>query len=302
MAETELATCFFKRLVGSLEALFQDECARSVVLLECTNMLIDPDDPTSDIPPKPEQVEILYLRLKLWFDHRRSSLCPTKHPTPENLLTACESLSKAKLLPLTFLRMQYYVSIIRLFQPFTHYESSNERIRSYRDQALLRTSAATKELRQLILLHDSLHGWAATITIILHPLVIAVFGSLDEIISQESPDFVWDTNEAYRGLLTCLRGLSVITTYNFYSQSLFRLVTQSCQSLAIPLPTEIMSVLDRFQSDEWTKTAASMVSSQYIADMRRTASGMENARMDTIISRWDALTIKEEPDVQKDHA
>ncbi|KAJ4346866.1 uncharacterized protein N0V89_010799 [Didymosphaeria variabile] len=201
-----------------------------------------------------------------------------------------------------FQLMQYYVSIIRLFQPFTHYESSNERISSYRDQALLRTSTANKELRQLIVLHDSLHGWAATITIILHPLVIAVFGSLDEIVSQENPDFVWETNEAYRGLLTCLRGLSVITTYNFYSQSLFRLVTQSCQSLAIPLPTEITSVLDRFQSDEWTKTAASMVSSQYIADMRRTVSGMENARMDTIISRWDALTIKEDPDKRHAHS
>ncbi|KAF2448778.1 hypothetical protein P171DRAFT_461488 [Karstenula rhodostoma CBS 690.94] len=268
------------------EALFQDECARSVVLLECLNTLIDPDDPTSDLPPKPEQIEILYLRLKLWFDHRRSSLCPTKHPSPENLLTA----------------MQYYVSVIRLFQPFIHYESSNERISSYRDQALVRTSAATKELRHLIFLHDSQHGWAATITIILHPLTISVFGSLDEIASQTNPVFTPDANEAYKGLLTCLYALSVITTYNFYSQSLFRLATQSCTALDIPLPVEISTVLDRFQSDEWTKTAASMVSSQYIADMRRTASGVENARMDTIISRWDALTLKDDPALNKDGA
>ncbi|KAF9737088.1 C6 transcription factor [Paraphaeosphaeria minitans] len=261
------------------EDLFQDECARSVVLLECLNTLIDPDDPTSDLPPKPEQIEILYLRLKLWYDHRRSSLCPTKHPSPENLLTA----------------MQYYVSVIRLFQPFTHYESSNERISSYRDQALQRTSAATKELRHLISINDSQHGWAATITIILHPLTISVFGSLDEIACQTNPVFTPEANEAYKGLLTCLYGLSVITTYNFYSQSLFRLATQSCKALDIPLPPEITTVLDRFQSDEWTKTAASMVSSQYIADMRGSTSGMENARMDSIISKWDAMTIKEGP-------
>jgi len=190
--------------------------------------------------------------------------------------------------------MQYYVAIIRLFQPFTNYESSNERISSYRDQAILRTSVATKELRQLIFLQDVSHGWAATITIILHPLVIAIFGSLDEIAGQENPVFVKETNEPYRGLLTCLHAMSVITTYNFYAQSLFRLTTQSCQGLDIPLPIEITSVLDRFQSDEWTRTAASMVSSLYVADMRKIASGIENARMDTIISRWDALTIKED--------
>jgi hypothetical protein len=198
--------------------------------------------------------------------------------------------------------MQYYASIIRLFQPFTHYESSNERISSYRDQALLRTSAANKELRKLILLNDSHHGWAATITIILHPLVISVFGCLDEIAGQSHPVFVPDTNEAYRCLLTCLYGLSVITTYNFYSQSLFRLATQSCSALGIPLPIEMTTIMDRFQSDEWTKEAASMVSSQYIADMRRAASGMENARMDTIISRWDALTIKDDPSSRKEGA
>lgn len=198
--------------------------------------------------------------------------------------------------------MQYYVSIIRLFQPFTHYESSNERIRSYRDQALLRTSVASKELRQLIFLHDSQHGWAATITIILHPLTMSVFGSLDEIASQTNPVFTPDTNEAYKGLLVCLRGLSVITTYNFYSQSLFRLATQSCKALNIPLPEEIMTALDSFQSDEWTKTAASMVSSQYIADMRSTSAGMENARMDAIISGWDALTIKNDPALKKEGA
>lgn len=200
--------------------------------------------------------------------------------------------------------MQYYVSVIRLFQPFTHYESSNERISSYRDQAVLRTSAATKELRELIILHDTQHGWAATILIVLHPLTISIFSALDEIATQTNPIFNPDANEIYKGLLTCLYGLSVITTYNFYSQSLFRLATQSCKALDIPLPAEITTVLDRFQSDEWTKTAVSMVSSQYIADMRRTASGGGNARMDTIISRWDAMTINDDrdPRVKKDEA
>lgn len=198
--------------------------------------------------------------------------------------------------------MQYYAAVIRLFQPFTNYTSSNERINSYRSQALSRTATAAKELRQLIFVHDATHGWAATITIILHPLTVSIFGSLDEIAGQENPIYVKETNEPYRGLLTCLHALSIITTYNFYAQSLFRLSTQSCQALAISLPAEITNVLDRFQSDEWTKTAASMVSSQYIADMRKTASGVENARMDTIISRWDALTIKEEADSKSDRS
>ena len=192
--------------------------------------------------------------------------------------------------------MQYYVSIIRLFQPFIHYESSNERISSYRDQALSRTSAATKELRQLIFLHDTHHGWTATILIVLHPLTISIFGALDEIATQTNPVFTPDANEIYKGLLTCLHGLSVITTYNFYSQSLFRLAMQSCKALDIPLPAEITMVLDRFQSDEWTKTAVNMVSSQYIADMRKTTSGAGNASMDTIVSRWDAMTIKDDRD------
>ncbi|KAJ4293412.1 hypothetical protein N0V90_008695 [Kalmusia sp. IMI 367209] len=268
------------------EALFKDECARSVVLLECLNTLFDPDDPVSDLPPKPEQTEILYLRLKLWFDHRRPSLDPVKHPSPENLLTA----------------MQYYVSVIRLFQPFTNYESSHERIKSYRDQAFLRTSAATKELRQLIFRHDTLHGWAATITIVLHPIVVTVFGSIDEISRQPHPISYSDTNEAYRGLLTCLNALSTIATYNFYAQPLFRLLTQSCQGLAIPLPDQLVSVSDRFKSEEWTKNAASMVSSQYIADMRKVATGMENARMDSIVSQWDAMTLKDVGGVKREEA
>lgn len=189
--------------------------------------------------------------------------------------------------------MQYHVSVMRLFQPFTNYESSNDRISLYRDQALKRTTAATKELYQLIQLHETRHGWACCIGIVLHILTTAAYASLDEISRQEDPVFETDTNEFYKGLLACLTAIGAISAYNFYAQPLFRLLTQSSQALDVPLPSKLVNVLDRFQSDEWTKTAASMVSSHYIADMRKTASASESARMDTIISRWDALTLKD---------
>ena len=191
--------------------------------------------------------------------------------------------------------MQYHASVIRLFQPFTTYEPTAEGIRFYHDQALTRTSIAVKELRQLIFQNDHYHGWAVTITIVLHPIVVTVFGSLDEIAQQDQPpQYIVETNEAYRGLLTCLRALSIISTYNFYAQPLFRLLAQSCQGLHIPLPVEVVAMLDSYQSEAWTKNAASMVSSQYIADMRKAATGMENARMDSVVSRWDALVLTDE--------
>ncbi|KAF1969721.1 hypothetical protein BU23DRAFT_651917 [Bimuria novae-zelandiae CBS 107.79] len=264
--------------VRDTEDLFRDECARSVVLLELLNSLIDAENSTSDIPPKPEEVEILYLRLKLWFDRRRSSLYPAKHASPQNLLAA----------------MQYHVFVLRLFQPFTNYESPNEQIKSYRDQALLRTSAAMTELRRLIFLYDNRHGWADTVPIVMHPLMVASFASLEELAHEKHPVFLSESNEIYQGLLTCLHALSTIATYNFYAQLLFRHLAQSCLSLNIPVPVELVSVLDRLQSEEWTKTAASMVSSHYVPNIRKTATEMENARMDAIISQWDALIIKDD--------
>lgn len=69
-------------------ALFRSECARNMIILDCSRTLVDPEEPVSDIPPKPEQIEVLYLRLKNWYDGRPQSLLPANYPSPENLLTA----------------------------------------------------------------------------------------------------------------------------------------------------------------------------------------------------------------------
>jgi hypothetical protein len=187
--------------------------------------------------------------------------------------------------------MQYHVSVVRLFQPFLDNDISIGRITSYRDRARSLTGTAIKELRQLIFLHDTRLGWANAIPLVLHPIVVTSFGTLEEIVPQDGLALEQEPSEPYQGLLTCLQAMSIVSSYVFYAQPLFRLLTQTCQTLHIPLPTEIVSRLNDYQSEEWTKNAASVVSSQYIADIRKTASDVENARMDAIISRWDALGI-----------
>ena len=69
-------------------ALFRSECARNMIILDCSKAIMDPDEPVGDIPPKPEQIEVLYLRLKNWYDARPKCLLPESYPSPENLLTA----------------------------------------------------------------------------------------------------------------------------------------------------------------------------------------------------------------------
>jgi hypothetical protein len=187
--------------------------------------------------------------------------------------------------------MHYHVSIIRLFRPFLDRESSAGRVTSYRDRAHELSSMAIKELRQLITLHDIRHGWTVTIPYVLHPIVVTSFGSLEEIALQDSSRVAQERSEPYQGLMTCLRALDTLSSYVFYAQPLFRLLTQTCQTLHIPLPAEIVSRLHDYQTEEWTRHAAKLVSSQYIADTRKAASGVENARMDAIISKWDDLTI-----------
>lgn len=189
--------------------------------------------------------------------------------------------------------MLHHVSVVRLFQPFLDRESSMERIKSYHDHARSVTTTAIRELRQLIVLQDARHGWNNTIQLVIHAIVVTVFGTLEEVALQDQPDLTQEISEPYQGLLTCLRALSILATYVFYAQPLFRLLSQTCQSLGIPLPLDIISKLDDYQSEEWTKNAASVVSSQYIADIRKTASYVENERMDAIISQWDALSITE---------
>ncbi|KAF2191960.1 hypothetical protein K469DRAFT_555285 [Zopfia rhizophila CBS 207.26] len=217
------------------EALFRAECGRHVIMLSCADTLMDADCVDSDIPPKPEQVEVLYLRFKSWWDARLESLDPTRNP-------------------------------------------SLERVKSY-------------QLRHLLKLQESCHGWSNTIPYVLHPIMVTSFGSLEEIALQNPPQSSPEFSEPYRGILTCLKALSALSNSVFYAQPLFRLLTQGCQTLGIPLPIEVMRTLGMFQTEEWTKNAASVVSSQYVADMRKTAAELENARMDAVIMQWDALTI-----------
>ena len=192
-----------------------------------------------------------------------------------------------------FCRMLHHVLVMRLFHPFTHYESPNAQVESYRSQALQRITTAMNELRHLIYLHDYHFGWSNIIDIVLYPLVTVVFASLDETSQEEHPVFLADRSEVYRGLLTCLHALSIVSTYHYCVQPVLRLLAQSCQSLDIPLPEEITNALSHFESEEWTRQAVSMASSQYIADMREATLAMDSARMDSIVSRWGTLTIED---------
>jgi len=54
---------------------------------------MDPDDVNSEIPPKPEQIEVLYFQLQAWWKSRPECLNPTMFPSPENLLAAYDSLN-----------------------------------------------------------------------------------------------------------------------------------------------------------------------------------------------------------------
>lgn len=69
-------------------ALFQSECARQVIILDCLSTVWDLETTNSGIAPRPEQVEVMYIRLKGWWDSRLQSLSPTQNPSPENLLAA----------------------------------------------------------------------------------------------------------------------------------------------------------------------------------------------------------------------
>lgn len=79
---------FALRVTDAALALFRSECSRHVILLDCASTLRMTDDYESDLPPKPEQVEVLYMRLKSWYDDRPHSINPNTNSSPENLLTA----------------------------------------------------------------------------------------------------------------------------------------------------------------------------------------------------------------------
>ncbi|KAF1996448.1 hypothetical protein P154DRAFT_320031 [Amniculicola lignicola CBS 123094] len=257
------------------EALFRSECHRNQIMIEYANTLVGPDDVNNEIPPKPEQVEILYLRLNSWWKTRHESLDPIRNPLPEYLLAA----------------MNYHVLIIRLVQPFLNRKGSLERIKSYRSRAQPIATASMKELRRLLMLHEVRHGWACAIPYILHAIMVTSFGSLEEIALEDRSRLYIELSEPYQGLMTCLRALSCLCSFIYYAQPLFRLIAQTCQSLNIQLPIEALGTLELFRSEEWTKNALHRVSSQYIADMSKTTVDTEDSRMDAIVSAWDALTL-----------
>lgn len=187
----------------------------------------------------------------------------------------------------------YNVNIINLFQPSLDAESPLDRIDPYRDRARSSTSASLKELRRLLALQETRHGWMDAITLILHPISVVSFGSLEEI-SRNYPDPIsLEKSEQFKGVQTCLRALSSLSSYSYYAQPLFRLLTQKCQTLGVRVPSEVQKTLDYYISDEWTKNAVNLVSSQYVADMRKTTKDAERISMDAIISEWEELSLDE---------
>jgi hypothetical protein len=190
--------------------------------------------------------------------------------------------------------MLYYVNIINLFQPVLNLAIYSDKYVPYFDHARSITSASLNEIWRLLAIQELRHCWGAAITLVLHPISVASFGSLEEL-SRSYPSPVSDAarSEAYEGLMTCLRGLAALSSYNYYAQPLFRLLTQKCQAIEVELPEEIQRTLDLFTSKEWTRNAAHLVSSQYIADMRKSASGLDSVRMDAIISTWEGMSLDE---------
>lgn len=188
--------------------------------------------------------------------------------------------------------MIYHVDIINLFQPLQNGGASPSSENDLCvDRARSVIYASLREIRRYLTLQETRHGWNDAITLVLHAITVASYGSLDEISLIRTTSTAIENIEPYQGLLTCLRALGTLSSYSYYAQPLFRLLTQKCQALDIKLPIEVQGILDYYTSEEWTKNAATLVSSQYIADMRQIDVDTENARMDAIISSWEGLQL-----------
>jgi len=188
--------------------------------------------------------------------------------------------------------MQYNVNIVKLFRAVVDRESTSEQT-AYIERARSIISGSLTEIRRLVILHDTHHGWSNAITFVIQGITVASFGTLDEISHNEPILSRAATEDRYQGLVTCLRALTVLLSYSYYAQPIFRLLTQKCTALGVRLPAEVQGALDYCTSEEWTKKAAELVSSQYIADTRSTQEDTETMRMDAVISRWEDLTLRE---------
>ncbi|KAF1928400.1 uncharacterized protein M421DRAFT_63540 [Didymella exigua CBS 183.55] len=149
------------------------------------------------------------------------------------------------------------------------------------------------EIRRLVSVHDTHHGWSNAITFVIHGITVASFGTLDEMSHNKPLLSQSATDERYQGLVTCLRALTVLLSYSYYAQPIFRLLTQKCAALGVRLPAEVQGALDYCTSEEWIKKAAELVSSQYIADTRSIDKDTETMRMDAVISRWENLNLED---------
>jgi hypothetical protein len=189
--------------------------------------------------------------------------------------------------------MQYNVNVVKLFRPVLDREPTAEHAKSYIDRARSVIAASLREIRRLVTLHDTHHGWSNAITFVIHGITVASFGTLDEI-SHDRPLLSRSSdNERYQGLVTCLRALTVLLSYSYYAQPIFRLLAQNCAALGVQLPAEVQNALDYCTSENWTMHAAEWISSQYIADTRSVEQDTEEMRMDAVISRWEDLTLHE---------
>ncbi|KAF2851922.1 hypothetical protein T440DRAFT_516896 [Plenodomus tracheiphilus IPT5] len=258
-------------------ALFQSECAKHVLILDCVDVILGDSKADGDASKRLEEARTCHYRLTQWWKSRSKHLDPDLMPTRENLLCA----------------MMYHVNIINIFQTTLHGEATTQQSENYYDHARIATLASLKEIHRLLALQQTRHGWVDSITFVLHPITIASFGTLDEIsrADMDPRSTSFDSSELYQGLRTCLRALASLTSYSYYAQPLFRLLTQKCQTLGIRLPSEVQATLDSYMTEEWTRNAASLVSSQYIADTHSHETDAENARMDAIISGWEALSL-----------
>lgn len=190
--------------------------------------------------------------------------------------------------------MQYNVNVVKLFKPVLDCEISHHAA-PFIDRARSVISASLREIRHIVKLHDTHHGWSNSITFVMHGITVASFGTLDEMSRKEPNLPQAEIDERYQGLVTCLRALTVLLSYSYYAQPIFRLLTQMCRKLGVQLPAEVQGALDYCTSEEWTRKAAELVSSQFIPDTRLVARDPESSRMDAVISRWEGLTLEDKP-------
>jgi len=70
------------------QALFQSECAKHVILLDCVDTLVESIHSDKETWPKVDEIETCYARLTHWWNGRSKDLDPDLMPTRENLLCA----------------------------------------------------------------------------------------------------------------------------------------------------------------------------------------------------------------------